>query len=60
MYPSRLLPQLKLRFSSQELKDWIAEQARINHRTLTAEANYHLERAMLKQQEQGGHKDATT
>lgn len=52
MYPSRLLPQLKVRFSSQELKDWIAEQAKINHRTLTAEVNYHLERAMSKQQQQ--------
>lgn len=51
MYPSRLLPQLKLRFSSQELKDWIAEQSKINHRTLTGEVNYHLEQAMLKQQE---------
>jgi len=52
MYPSRLLPQLKVRFGSQELKDWIAEQAKINHRTLTAEVNYHLERAMSKQQQQ--------
>ena len=60
MYPSRLLPQLKLRFSSQEMKDWIAEQAKINHRTLTAEVNYHIEKAMLKQQEQEGNQDATT
>lgn len=60
MYPSRLLPQLKLRFSSQELKDWIAEQAKVNHRTLTAEVNFHIEKAMLKQQERGGNKDATT
>lgn len=51
MYPSRLLPQLNLRFGSQEMKDWIAEQAKINHRTLTAEVNYHLERAMNKQRE---------
>lgn len=58
MYPSRLLPQLNLRFSSHELKNWIAEQAKINHRTLTAEANYHLERAMLKQQEESS--NATT
>lgn len=60
MYPSRLLPQLKLRFSSQELKDWIAEQAKVNHRTLTAEVNFHIEKAMLKQQERGDNKDATT
>lgn len=52
MYPSRLLPQLKVRFVSQELKDWIAEQAKINHRTLTAEVNYHLEKAMSQQQQQ--------
>lgn len=58
MYPSRLLPQLKVRFSSQDLKDWIAEQAKINHRTLTAEVNYHLERAMSKQQEQEGENNA--
>ena len=60
MYPSRLLPQLKLRFSSQEMKDWIAEQAKINHRTLTAEVNYHIENAMLKQQKKEGNKDAAT
>lgn len=60
MYPSRLLPQLNLRFSSHELKNWIAEQAKINHRTLTAEANYHLERAMLKQREQEESNNAAT
>lgn len=60
MYPSRLLPQLHLRFSSQELKDWISEQAKINHRTLTAETNYHLEKAMLKQQEQEEPSNAAT
>jgi hypothetical protein len=48
MYPSRLLPQLKIRFSSHELKDWIDEQAKINHRTLSSEIKYHLEQAMLK------------
>lgn len=52
MSPSRLLPQLNLRFSSQELKDWVAEQARVNHRTLTAEINYHIEKAMMKKEEQ--------
>lgn len=60
MYPSRLLPQLKLRFSSQEMKDWIAEQAKINHRTLTAEVNFHLEKAMLKQHEQEELNNANT
>lgn len=60
MYPSRLLPQLKLRFSSQEMKDWIAEQAKANHRTLTAEINFHIEKAMLKQQEQEESNNATT
>lgn len=60
MYPSRLLPQLKLRFSSQEMKDWVAEQAKINHRTLTAEVNFHLEKAMLKQQEREEGSNATT
>lgn len=60
MYPSRLLPQLKLRFSSQQMKDWVAEQAKINHRTLTAEVNFHLEKAMLKQQEQEESSNATT
>ena len=59
MYPSRLLPQLKLRFSSQEMKDWIAEQAKINHRTLTSEVNFHLEKAMLKQQEREESNNAT-
>lgn len=60
MYPSRLLPQLKVRFGSQEMKDWIAEQAKINHRTLTAEVNFHLEKAMLKQQEQEESNNAAT
>lgn len=60
MYPSRLLPQLKLRFSSQEMKDWIAEQAKVNHRTLTAEINFHLEKAMLKQQEREESSNAIT
>ena len=59
MYPSRLLPQLKIRFSSHEIKNWIDEQAKINHRTLTAEVNYHLEKAMSKQQQEGKH-NATT
>lgn len=52
MSPSRLLPQLNLRFSSQELKNWVAEQAKVNHRTLTAEINYHIEKAMMKKEEQ--------
>ena len=60
MSASRLLPQFNLRFSSKELKDWISEQAKINHRTLTAEANYHLEKAMLKQKNREGSGNATT
>lgn len=52
MSPSRMLPQFNLRLSSQELKDWIAAQAKLNHRTLTAEINYHIEKAMMKQQEE--------
>lgn len=60
MYPSRLLPQLNLRFSSQEMKDWIAEQAKANHRSLTAEINFHIEKAMMKQQEQEDKHNATT
>lgn len=46
MYPSRKLPQFNLRFSSHELKDFFAQQAKANHRTLTAEINFHLERSM--------------
>lgn len=60
MSPSRLLPQLNLRFSSQELKNWVADQAKINHRTLTAEINYHIEKAMMKQQEREEANNATT
>lgn len=52
MYPSRELPQFKLRFSSEEMRDWVAEQAKINYRTVTGEINYHLEQAMLKQQKE--------
>lgn len=52
MSPSRELPQFKVRFSSQELKIWLAEQSKINHRTLNGEINYHLEQAMLKQQKE--------
>ncbi len=52
MSPSRMLPQFNLRLSSQELKDWITAQAKLNHRTLTAEINYHIEKAMMKQQEE--------
>lgn len=58
MSPSRELPQFKVRFSSQELKIWLAEQSKINHRTLNGEINYHLEQAMLKQQENKGKKQA--
>jgi len=47
-----MLPQFNLRLSSQELKDWITAQAKLNHRTLTAEINYHIEKAMMKQQEE--------
>lgn len=54
MNPSRNLPQFQLRFSSSELKDWFMQQSKINHRTLTAEINYHLEQAMLKQQQETG------
>ena len=60
MSPSRLLPQFNLRFSSQELKDWVAAQAKINNRTLTAEINYRFEKAMIKQQEREESSNATT
>ena len=50
MSPSRELPQVKFRVSSKELKNWIADQAKINNRTLTGEINFHLEQARLKQQ----------
>lgn len=52
MSPSRELPQVKFRVSSKELKNWIADQAKINNRTLTGEINFHLEQAMLKQQKE--------
>ena len=52
MYPSRQLPDFKIRFSSHELKAWLAEQAKKNHRTITAEINYHLEQVMFKQQQE--------
>lgn len=51
MYPSRALPQFKLRIGSAELKQWVAEQAKTNHRSMNAEINYHLEQAMFKQKE---------
>lgn len=60
MSPSRLLPQFNLRFSSQELKDWLTAQAKVNNRTLTAEINYRFEKAMMKQQEQEEPSNATT
>lgn len=60
MSPSRLLPQFNLRFSSQELKDWLAAQAKVNNRTLTAEINHRFEKAMMKQQEQEETNSATT
>lgn len=52
MYPSRALPQFKVRFDSNELKDWLKAQAALNHRTMNAEINFHLEQAMLKQQKE--------
>ena len=52
MYPSRALPQFKVRLDSNELKDWLKAQAALNHRTMNAEINFHLEQAMLKQQQE--------
>ena len=43
-------PQAKLRFFDADLHKWLKEQAALNHRTMNAEINYHLEQAMLKQQ----------
>ena len=51
MYPSRSLPQFKLRIGSAELKQWVIEQAKTNHRSMNAEINYCLEQARLRQQE---------
>lgn len=52
MKSNRESPQFKLRFSSLDLKEWIAQQAEKNHRSLNGEINYHLEQAMLKQQQE--------
>ena len=51
MSSSRVLPQLKLRLKSKDLKEWIVAQAEKNHRTLNGEVNYHLEQAMHKEKE---------
>ena len=45
-------PQAKLRFFKADLHRWLKEQAALNHRTMNAEINYHLEQAMLKQQKE--------
>ena len=45
-------PQAKLRFFDADLHKWLKEQAALNHRTMNAEINYHLEQAMLKQQKE--------
>ena len=50
-------PQMKIRFLNPLLHDWIKEQAAANKRTLNGEVNYHLEQAMLKQQQQQEHQN---
>lgn len=44
-------PQMKIRFLNPLLHKWVKKQAELNKRTLNGEVNYHLEQAMLKQQE---------
>ena len=46
------IPQMKIRFFETETQEWIKQQAKINKRSLNAEINYHLEQAMLKQQQE--------
>lgn len=48
------VPQMKIRFLETETQEWIKQQAKINKRSLNAEVNYHLEQAMLKQQQETG------
>ena len=48
----------KLRISN-ELHQWLKDNAAKNYRTLATEINMHLEQAMIKQ-EQEDNKDATT
>lgn len=52
MTSKQTLPQFMLRFSSSETKDWLMQQSKANHRSLTAEINYQLEQIMLKQQKE--------
>lgn len=44
----QILPNFKMRFYSVELYDWVKEQSQINCRTMTAEINYHIQKAMQK------------
>tara|TARA_B100001179_G_scaffold175256_1_gene130533 strand:- start:1266 stop:1430 length:165 start_codon:yes stop_codon:yes gene_type:complete len=45
-------PQAKIRFCDENLLAWLKSQAALNHRTMNAEINFHLEQAMLKQQKE--------
>lgn len=45
-------PQAKIRFFNNDLHAWLKAQAALNHRTMNAEINMHLEQAMLKQQKE--------
>lgn len=47
--------QFILRFSSSNLKGWLMQQSKINHRSLNAEINFQLEQIMLKQQKEQPH-----
>lgn len=38
--------QMKIRIP-MELRDWIADSAQENHRTMTAEVEFHLEKARI-------------
>lgn len=44
--------QMKIRFHDPKTKEWIAEQAKLNKRSLNAEINYHLEQVVFKQQQE--------
>ena len=44
--------QAKIRFFNEYLHAWLKAQAALNHRTMNAEINFHLEQAMLTQQKE--------
>ena len=50
-------PQMKIRFLTPLLHEWVKEQAELNKRTLNGEINYYLEQVMLKQKEDAGNQE---